>query len=293
MSTTKPVWFVTAASSGFGREISLEALRRGHTVVATARTPDRIQDLVDAGAHALAFDVTSPIQKIESTARQVFEKHGRVDYLVNAAGFIIEGALEETTPEEVYDCFNTNVFGMMNTIQAFLPHIRSQAIGPRGIRATVVTFGSLGSWEGGASYSTYAMTKVCASSLAESLREELTPFKIRCTAIEPGYFRTGFLNPGRKVTAKARIDAYEDINTPSGQARKGLDATDGNQLGDVKKGCKIIVDVLTETGVGANKELPVRIVLGSDCEQTIRNKCTSTIKLLDEWKGVAQSSDHS
>ncbi|PHH93040.1 hypothetical protein CDD83_1742 [Cordyceps sp. RAO-2017] len=288
-----PVWFITASSSGFGREIALSALQRGHTVIATARNPERIQDLAEAGAHVLAFDVTAPSFQIDDIAKRVFEQHGRVDYLINAAGFILEGAVEELTPDEVHQCFNTNVFGVINTIRAFLPTMRSQPLSPSGIRATVATFGSLGSWEGGASYAIYAMTKACASSLAESLRLELLPFKIRSTVVEPGYFRTSFLNPGAMKQSQRRISAYEDKTTPSGEVRKNLGALDGTQLGDVKLGSRVIVDILTGTGAGEGKSFPVRVVLGSDCKMTIRHKCSTTTQLLDDWKAVIESTDHS
>ncbi|KAI8656282.1 hypothetical protein NCS56_01231600 [Fusarium sp. Ph1] len=284
-----PVWLITAASSGFGREIALLALKLGHTVIATARNASRIQDLANAGAHTLSFDVTSPLSDIEAVAKEVFAKHGRVDYLVNAAGFILEGSVEESSPEEVYDSFNTNVFGTFNTVKTFLPGMRAQDVGENDTRGTVVTFGSLGSWNGGASYSVYAMTKSCMSSLAESLREELAPFKIVATVVEPGYFRTNFLNPGVRVTTKQRIAAYDDENTPTGQTRRALNKKDNAQEGDVKKGCQVIVDVLTRRG---GREVPVRIVLGRDCEAFVRGKCEATVGLLDEWKSLIVSTDH-
>ncbi|KAF4467694.1 oxidoreductase yusZ [Fusarium albosuccineum] len=287
MSPT-PVWFITAASSGFGAQITLQALKRGHKVVATARSTSRIQDLADAGADTLAFDVTAPLSDIEATAKDVFAKYGRVDYLINAAGFILEGSVEETSPQEVYNSFNTNVFGAMNTIKAFLPGMRAQEIGENGKRGTIATFGSLGSWRGGPSFSVYAMTKACASSLAESLRTEVAPFNIVATVIEPGYFRTNFLNPGTKVTTKERIAAYEDEQTPTGKTRRVLEKTDGNQPGDVKKGCEVLVDILT----GGKGEVPVRVVLGSDCVAYIRNECEETLKLLDQWKDVAATTDY-
>ncbi|KAM0251449.1 hypothetical protein ACHAQJ_008201 [Trichoderma viride] len=286
-----PVWFITAASSGFGQAIALSALRRGHTVIATARSTSRIQDLAAAGAHTLAFDVTSPPSTIEGVAKDVFAKHGRIDYLINAAGFILEGSIEEASPEEVYASFNTNVFGAMNTIRAFLPYMRAQPLADNGVRGVVATFGSLGSWRGAAGGGVYAMTKWACSALAESLALELEPFKIKATVVEPGYFRTGFLNPGVRVSSKARIDAYEDENTPTGQTRRRLAKTDGNQLGDVKKGAEVIVDVLSGTGVASGKELPVRVVLGSDTEQVIRDKFENTTKILDEWNEVLRSTD--
>ncbi|KAJ4311659.1 hypothetical protein N0V84_010338 [Fusarium piperis] len=284
-----PVWFITAASSGFGHDIALLALKRGHTVVATARNASRIQDLADAGAHTLAFDVTAPLRDIEAAAKDVFAKHGRVDYLINPAGFILEGSVEESSPEEVYDSFNTNVFGTFNTIKAFLPGMRAQEIGENDTRGTVVTFGSLGSWSGGASYSVYAMTKSCVSSLAESLREELAPFKIVATVVEPGYFRTSFLNPGVKATTKQRIPAYDDENTPTGKTRRILDKKNNKQEGDVKKGCEVVVDVLTRRD---GREVPVRIVLGRDCEAFIRGECEETVRLLDEWRSLIVSTGY-
>ncbi|PTB38836.1 uncharacterized protein TrAFT101_006866 [Trichoderma asperellum] len=287
-----PVWFITAASSGFGHAIAVSALRRGHIVIATARNPSRIQDLAAAGAHTLAFDVTSPLSTIEGVARDVFAKHGRVDYLINTAGFMLEAAIEEATPEEVYESFNTNVFGVTKTIRAFLPHMRAQELADNGVRGVVATFGSLGSWRGGAGGGVYAMTKWACSALAESLAPELEPFKIKATVVEPGYFRTGFLNPGTLVSSKVRIDAYEDESTPTGQMRRRLVATDGNQLGDVNKGAEVVVDMLSGTGVAKGRELPVRVVLGSDTEQVIRGKIESTNKILEEWSEVLRSTDH-
>ncbi|KAG8413165.1 hypothetical protein J3459_015730 [Metarhizium acridum] len=292
MSKHKPVWFIAAASSGFGHEIALAALKRGHTVVATARKLERVKDLAEAGADILALDVTSSLSTIESVAAEVFEKHGRVDYLVIAAGFILEGAVEEVSRQEIYDSFNTNVFGTVSTIGAFLPLIRAQPVAPKGVRCTIVTFGSLGSWRGGAGFSIYAMTKACASSLAESLRDELAPFQIRATTVEPGYFRTSFLNAGVMVNAQKRIEVYNDETTPTGQTRKNLLVIDNNQPGDVVKGCKVIVDMLTGTGIAHGKDLPVRVVLGPDCERVIRDKCSQSLEILDEWKDVIRSTDH-
>ncbi|KAK5987056.1 Oxidoreductase BOA17 [Cladobotryum mycophilum] len=292
MSSPTPVWFITGTSSGFGYEIAVQALKLGHTVIATARTPSRIQALADLGAHTLAFDVTSPLADIQAVAEDVFAKHGRIDYLINTAGYVLEGAVEEVTPEEVYKSFHTNVFGVMNTIKVFLPHIRAQPLGANGVRSTVVTFGSLASWRSMSGISVYSMTKWACSALAECLYDELTPFNIRATVVEPGYFRTGFLNPGTRMHAEARIDAYDAENTPTGQRRRLLVDRDGKQLGDVVKGCKVVVEVLTGTGVGSGKELPVRIVLGSDTEEVIRDKFSKTTKLLDEWSDVLRSTDY-
>lgn len=283
---SKPVWFIAGASSGFGLEMAKVALSRGHTVIATARSTSRLQPLADLGASTLEFDVTWPLSKIQEVARSVMDQHQRVDYLIHAAGYIIEGAVEEVSPEETAACFNTNVLGAMNTFKAFLPYLRKQPV-VDGKRATVVTFGSLASWSGGPSYSVYAMTKASMSSLAETLREELKPFDIVATAIEPGYFRTEFLNPSRRVITKERIEAYNDENTPTGQLRRALDAVDNNQPGDPVKGAKVAVDILTDQ----KREVPVRIVLGSDCDAYIREQCRLTLGILDDWKDEIYSTD--
>lgn len=245
----------------------------------------------------LALDVSDSFDNLTKIARSAMRLYQRVDYLINAAGYILEGAVEEATPEEVQRQFAVNVFGTTNVIRAFLPHLRAQLLpespdGKPGPRSTIAVFGSLGSWTGGASYAFYAMTKACMSSLAESLREELAPFGIQATVIEPGYFRTGFLSPGAKASTAARIPAYEDEATPSGQVRKGLQAHNGNQLGDVKKGASMCVDILTCSGVAEGRALPPRVVLGSDCVEAIRGKCQSTLELLDSWEPISVKSDH-
>ncbi|CEJ94278.1 hypothetical protein VHEMI09819 [[Torrubiella] hemipterigena] len=291
MATT-PVWFITAASSGFGLEMAKAALQKGHKVVATARSIDRIQELATLGADIMTFDVTSSLESMRATAKAVFDKYGRVDYLINAAGFLLEGATEEVNDEEILQSFNINVFGVMRTVKAFLPHIRGQPIGANGKRSTIATFGSLASWNGGPSYSVYAMTKASCSSLAESLSLELAPFNIVSTTIEPGYFRTGFLNSGARKSADERIEVYEDATTPAGQLREALGAIDNNQPGDPVKGSILTVDILTQSGVAAGKEVPVRIVLGTDNYEFIKNKLQTTQEILDQWKDAICSTDY-
>ncbi|KAL3475582.1 NAD(P)-binding protein [Aspergillus californicus] len=291
-----PVWFITATSSGFGHDLASAALAQGHHVIATARDETKIQDLKDLGATTTSFDVTAPFAEIQKVAESAVAKYGRIDYLVNAAGYILEGAVEEVDPTEAFQQFNVNVFGTTNTIRAFLPYMRGQEplilSNGKQRRGTIATFGSLASWKGGASYAFYGMTKACMSSLAESLGAELEPFDIAVTVVEPGYFRTGFLKSGAKVEAALRIPEYEDERTPSGMVRGALAAVNGNQLGDVKKGAEVLVDVLTETGVAEGRRLPGRVVLGSDCEGAIREKCQGTLDLLDAWGGVARMTDY-
>ncbi|KAF2686277.1 NAD(P)-binding protein [Lentithecium fluviatile CBS 122367] len=194
-------------------------------------------------------------------------------------------SLTSTSPKEDYDTFNTNVFGLLNVSKAFLPYIR---VAPG--HCTIANFGSIASWSGGPGYALYCGTKWAVSGISEAMTAELAPLGIAVTVIEPGYFRTGFLNPTAKVVAQRSITEYDD--TAVGHVRKLLDATDNKQPGDVIKGCRVIVDVLTKTGVAEGSEVPIRVALGSDSPPAIREKLVATEKLLKEWEAVTTGTDH-
>ncbi|KAF2270071.1 NAD(P)-binding protein [Lojkania enalia] len=285
MTSQTPVWFITAASSGFGKYMAFEALHRGHKVIASARSTTRIQDLKDAGADIVALDVTSPLPELQKIAKEANDKYGYITHLVNAAGYILVGAVEETSPEEDYDTFNTNVFGTLNVSKAFLPYLRATP-GEK----TIANFGSIASWRAGAGYGLYNGTKFAISGISEAMREELAPFNVKVTVIEPGYFRTGFLNAGARVESKQHIQAYDDSLV--GQLRQQLVKTDNQQRGDVVKGAKVCVDILTHSGLAEGKDIPQRVALGSDSPPTIRGKMKDTEELLAEWDSITTNTDH-
>ena len=151
----------------------------------------------------------------------------------------------------------------------------------------IAQFGSIGSWHGAAAGGIYCSTKWAMSGVTESLYYELAPLGISVCCIEPGYFRTGFLNPGARVQTEARIKDYDE--TAVGEVRKMFEERNNKQLGDIEKGCAVLFDVLTKR---SGKEIPIRLTLGSDAYTTIIGKCDETKKLLEEWKGVIQSTDH-
>lgn len=174
---------------------------------------------------------------------------------------------------------------MLNVSKAFLPYIRAT----NGHR-TISNFGSIASWEGGAGYALYAGTKWACSGISEAMHHELAPLGIAVTVIEPGYFRTGFLNVGARVKSEKRIKDYDE--TATGQAREILDKVDNNQPGDVVKGSKVIVDILTKSGVAEGRNVPIRVALGSDASPYIRRKIDDTVKLLDSWDSITTNTDH-
>ena len=137
----------------------------------------------------------------------------------------------------------------------------------------------------------YNSSKWAVSGFTEALAAELAPFDVAVTSIEPGMFRTAFLNAGKRTGTARRLD---DVYAGTGAEtyRAELDRANDKQLGNVKKGASVVVDVLMRTGVAEGREVPLRVVLGTDCLKVVREKCESTVKLLNEWEAVSASTDH-
>ncbi|KAK0631868.1 hypothetical protein B0T14DRAFT_597431 [Immersiella caudata] len=288
---SSPVWFITAASSGFGRAIAFEALRRGHKVIATARNSLKLTELKAAGAAVMDLDVTSDDSTLAAKLSEANAIYGKITHVVNAAGYILVGAIEEASQKEVFDHYNTNVFGCFNIARAAVPYLRAAAAANKNSNTNVAlaNFGSLGSWHSGAGVAHYCSTKFAVTGLTEGLREELGPFGIDVCVVEPGYTRTGFLSADEKgndhrVMTERVLDVYG--GTAAAKARELMAAVDGNQPGNVEKCAKAIVDVLTREG---GKKVPVRLVTGSDCVEVVRNKCDETLRLVSEWEDVSSS----
>ncbi|KAK7985425.1 NAD(P)-binding Rossmann-fold containing protein [Apiospora saccharicola] len=302
-STPKPnVWFIAGASSGFGKRIALEALSRGDAVIATSRRTAGLTDLEERGAILLDLDVTSD----DATIRAAFTqgesallgskwKVHHITHFVNAAGYILEGPIEAASQKEVFDSFNVNVLGIMNMTKNQIAWIRKRGQTARGAagRSVIANFGSLGSWRGGPAFAYYAAAKWAVSGFTESLATEVDELGIDACVIEPGYFRTGFLNPGggHRIVMQDPLDAaYKD--TKVGNVREQLEYVDNQQPGDVVKGCKVIVDALTRSGSAQGKDVPVRLPLGQDCVDVIEDKMASTKALIDDWRAIITSTDH-
>lgn len=291
-ATSNPVWFITAASSGFGKQIALEALSRGHKVIATARDSSKLSLLKSKGAAVLDFDVTADQATIDARLKEAAAIYGRLTHVVNPAGYILVGAVEEATQEEVRDLYATNVFGILNVARAAAPYLREAAAD--GSIASLATFGSLGSYSSGPAISHYCSTKQAVSSLSEGLAAELKPFGIDVCCVEPGYTRTEFLNKvdgkERRVVAKRELEVYNA--GPVRQLKDAMNVVDGKQPGDVEKAARVIVDVLTKEGVAKGREIPVRLPLGSDTVKQIREQIAQNEARIREWEDVAKLVDY-
>ncbi|MFN3005818.1 oxidoreductase [Mycolicibacterium wolinskyi] len=273
------VWFITGASRGFGLEIAREALSRGDSVVATARNPQAVYDAIpDAGDQllAVALDVHDAAQ-IDAAVQAAVEKFGRIDVLVNNAGRGLLGAVEEATDEEVRAVYDVNVFGLLAVTRAVLPTLRAQRSG------TIINLSSVGGFVSGPGWGVYSSTKFAVEGLSEAMTHELAPLGIKVVAIEPGPFRTNFLDGSSLAIAANEIADYAET---SGVTRKWADDTNYAQDGDPLKAAKIIVDL------PSYDTLPERIQLGRNAFDRIAAKVERTARDQEAWREIALSADY-
>ena len=270
-------WFITGASRGFGALVAKEALNAGDAVVATARNPQHVVDAL--GDHpnllAVALDVTNEAQAFEAAGAAV-KRFGSIDVLLNNAGYGLLGAVEEAAASEVESVFRTNVFGLLNVMRAVLPHMRRQRSGHI---INVSSIGGYGSYPG---WGVYCATKFAVEGLTESLAIELAPLGIAATVVEPGFFRTDFLDDkSLSRTAHEIADYAETV----GAMRSFAAGANHAQPGDPAKLAKALIVL-----ANAPKK-PLRLPLGSDTVAMIEDKNAKVAAELTEWRPLALSTD--
>ncbi len=272
------VWFITGASRGFGALMTKEALAAGDAVVATARNPKTVIDAI--GDHpnllAIALDVIDERQAQEAAAAAV-QRFGRIDVLVNNAGYGLLGAVEEATTEEIEKIYATNVFGLLKVTRAVLPHMRRQRSGH------VLNFSSIGGYAGYPGWGVYGSTKFAVEGLSESLATEIEPFGIKVTIVEPGFFRTDFLADNSLSISPASIPDY--VGTPAGNMRDFAANANHAQPGDPSKFAAGIVTLVNA------ENPPLRMPFGSDTVAKLGEKNAFVEQELSTWRALAVSTD--
>ena len=262
-------WLVTGASRGFGRALSEAVIARGERLVATARGADFPRDFEREHPDALAvpLDVTDP-EQARAAVEQAVARFGRLDVVVNNAGYGHFGAIEELSEDALRRQFEVNVFGLLNVTRAALPVMRRQRSGH------LVQMSSLNGIVGMAGGGYYCGTKFAVEGLSESLAAEVAPLGIKVTIVEPGPHRTGFAGPG-----SARIaDPIDDYADSVGRAREAFAEMDGNQPGDPEAAAQAIVDAV-DAG-----DPPLRLPLGRIALDDIRAKLTGQLDELERWE---------
>lgn len=178
--------------------------------------------------------------------------------------------------------FSTNVFGQLNVLRAVIPYMRATRSG------TIANLGSIGGWAGTPSAGMYCASKAAVAIYTESLRGELAPFNIDVTCLEPGYFRTNFLQGGHRTVAKNRIP---ELAVVTDKTKGALDAYNKKQPGDPQKGAELIVQALTKTGVCEGKTLPARLAIGKDAVAVIGQSISQNKKNLDDWADIVSTTN--
>ncbi len=276
-STPKRVWFITGASTGFGRLLAEEVLKRGEHVVATARDLTKIQDLAQQypqTARAFALDVTSA-SAISSVTEQAIAAFGQVDVLVNNAGYGVNGAIEEVSDDEFEHMFQTNIYGLVRTTRALLPHMRERRSG------YILNLSSIGGLIGSAGWGFYNTTKFAVEGFSEALAAEMKPLGVHVTIIEPGPFRTDFLGRSGKLAEKELPDYKET----AGKARDYLRNNSGKQAGDPQKAVEAMIAVVD------SPEPPVHLILGKSALKRFREKLVNWGTEMDRWEEVTAGAD--
>ena len=270
-------WFITGASTGFGRLLAEEVLKTGDKVIVTARDINKVIDLEQkypGKAKAFALNVTDYPQ-IVSVVAQSAASYGPIDVLVNNAGYGITGAVEEVIEDEFMPMFSTNVFGLIRVTQVLLPHLRKQGSGH------ILNISSIGGLIGGAGWGFYNSTKFAVEGLSEALAQELAPLGIHVTLIEPGPFRTDFLGRSGKE-AEQRIPEYD---ATAGKAREYLNSQSGKQPGDPLRAVHAMMAVVESPNP------PLHLILGGIALKRFRAKLDQWQKEIAAWETTTAGAD--
>lgn len=268
-------WLITGASSGLGRALAQTVIEHGERVVATARDPEGIADLADAGgtrAIATPLDVTDADQARAAVDAAV-AAFDRIDVVVNNAGYGLFGALEELPDADLRREFETNVFGALNVTRAALPQLRRQRAGH------LVQISSLeGVAPAVAGESAYAGTKFAVEGLTEALAKDVAHLGIRVTIVEPGPLRTQFA-----AAATTRAPRNTDYHESVGKALQWFEGLAGHQPNDPGRVAAAIIEVVSSPNP------PLRLVLGEEAVQAVREKLDAQRHELDTWERLSTS----
>jgi NAD(P)-dependent dehydrogenase (short-subunit alcohol dehydrogenase family) len=267
-------WFITGASSGFGLAFAEHALAQGYNVVAAARNVSKLQALVARAPErvlAVALDVDQPADA-QKAVEAAMARFGRIDVLINNAGYAIVGALEETPEAELRAQMETNFFGAIRVTQAVLPVMRRQHSG------AIVNVSSLGGQLSFSGFSAYSASKFALEGASEALAQEVAPFGIKVLIVEPGQFRTNLAGAGMRHMPI--MDVYREV---VGGTRDFAREMNGTQAGDPRKAAEVIDRAL------AAETTPLRLQLGADSVDAIRAHAQQLLTDMQAWESASRA----
>ena len=273
----KKVWFITGCSTGFGRELAKQLLENDYRVVVTARNADKVEDLVEINADnalAINLDVTDKAQVAHAVAKAV-EHFGKIDVLVNNAGFGYFGAIEESDETEVRAMFEANFWGLAEMTRAVLPKMRENKSG------TIVNISSIGGLVGNPGVGYYNATKFAVNGFSEALAKEVAPLGIKVITVEPSGFRTDWA--GRSANEAANTIA--DYAETAGANKDTIRGYSGNQPGDPVRAAGLIIQAVE------SENPPLNLLLGKAALRGARTKLETLKKDFDAWAEITEGAD--
>ncbi|MBS1661886.1 MAG: SDR family NAD(P)-dependent oxidoreductase [Bacteroidetes bacterium] len=270
----KKVWYVTGASKGLGLTLVKELLEQGYRVAATSRCKNALVEAVGSSDDFLPLEVDLGSEaSIASSLQAAQTLFGRIDVVVNNAGYGIGGAIEELSNEEIALNFDINVFAPIRVIQKVMPYLRAQRSGH------IINISSIAGFAGVTGWAAYAAAKAAVTALSEVMAQDVESLGIKVTAVCPGALKTQFLSSESLVLSGNKIDDYQDVHS----SHERYLAMDGKQIGDPKKVAEVLVQLVE------NPHPPVFLYLGSDAWGRAAAKATHLCDQLDIWKNVSYS----
>ncbi|HEY1864094.1 MAG TPA: oxidoreductase [Roseiarcus sp.] len=268
-------WFITGVSRGLGLAIANAALAEGDTVIGTVR--DKAPDLASGPGklHVVTLDVADG-EAVEAAVKQAFTRAGKIDVIVNNAGYGLLGAFETATDSEARRLFEVDVFAPFRIIRAALPYLRAQRSGH------IINITSIAGRAPGAASALYAAAKYALEGLSASLAQEVRPFGVKVTAVAPGAFRTDFLSSHSIRKSDAEDAAYAQT---VGRMMSGFDGMGGKQIGDPDRAAQAIL------GLAQAEQPPTHLLLGTDALRRAREKIDAVIEEMDRWEEVTRGTD--
>jgi NAD(P)-dependent dehydrogenase (short-subunit alcohol dehydrogenase family) len=271
------VWFITGSSRGLGKSLTAAVLASGDKVVATARNVSQLDELTaqynNEQLHVIQLDVTD-YDRVHLAVAEAVQHFGRIDVLVNNAGFGITGAAEAYTDAQVRSQIETNLYAPIEITRAVLPYMRRQGSG------RILQISSIGGRVGNAGVSIYQAAKFGLSGFSEALAKEVAPLGIKVTAVEPAGFRTDWA--GESMTYAREIEGYDLVK----QRADFFSSGDFVAIGDPDKAAKVMIDL------AVHPNPPIHLVLGSEGVAIVQHNDRAKAAEMEEWLNVSVSTDH-
>ena len=278
MNTSK-VWYITGASQGLGLALVKKLLEGGYRVAATSRNAASLRKAVGTQDAKKFLPISVDLQNhysIDESVRRTFAVFGRIDVVVNNAGYGMVGTVEEIAEEDTKNIFDINVLAAINVVKSVLPIMRKQQSG------YIINIGSVAGFVGAPGWSVYSATKAAIAAFSEVLALDVKEFGIKVTVAEPSGFRTGFLTTKSLAYTETRIDGYQLVKDTYKRYLSG----DGNQPGDPNKASEIFMKL------AESQEPPLHLYLGKDAYNRVSTKLTAMTEEMEQWKPITVSADY-